>query len=264
MSRWVRLWIDMPTDPKWRVIAKRAGRPISETLAVFMFMLANAGERNETQSNADERGVLVNWSDEDVAAALDIETAHVTAICEAMQGKTLDGNKLTGWEKRQPKREDGSSERSKEWRERKRTQANAEKRPDPDSSELESNLPSKELEPAIVGEQRVADLMEGVGVGTKRHVPITAETKLIVCKTLDIADAEPLVRVFDKWTENKPAKKSRDAWFRSLAETLWKNNPAVHAECRPLNEHPPPEPARPAKAGPELLANLMKDQRNAH
>lgn len=33
MSQWVRLWEDMPTDPKWRVIAKRAGRPISEVIA---------------------------------------------------------------------------------------------------------------------------------------------------------------------------------------------------------------------------------------
>lgn len=124
---WVRLWCDMPTDPKWRVIAKRSGRPIAEVIAVFTIMMANAG------ANADERGVLANWSDEDVAAALDTEPEFVTSIREAMQGKTLEGEKLTGWEKRQPKREDGSAERAKQWRERKRTQANAEKRPDADS-----------------------------------------------------------------------------------------------------------------------------------
>lgn len=124
---WVRLWCDMPTDPKWRVIAKRSGRPIAEVIAVFTIMMANAG------ANADERGVLENWSDEDVAAALDTEPEFVAAIREAMQGKTLEGEKLTGWEKRQPKREDGSAERAKQWRERKRTQENAEKRPDTDS-----------------------------------------------------------------------------------------------------------------------------------
>jgi len=42
MSQWVRLWEDMPTDPKWRVIAKRAGRPISEVIAVFTHMLINS------------------------------------------------------------------------------------------------------------------------------------------------------------------------------------------------------------------------------
>lgn len=131
---WVRLWSDMPTDPKWRVVARKSGRPLSEVIAVFTFMLLNAGanasERNERET---ERGELKNWSDEDVAAALDTDPEHIAAIRQAMQGKTLEGNKLTGWEKRQPKREDGSAERAKQWRERKRTQENAEKRPDTDS-----------------------------------------------------------------------------------------------------------------------------------
>lgn len=137
---WVRLWTDMPTDPKWRVIARRAGRPLSEVIAVFVFMMTNAG------ANATERGELFNWNDEDVAAALDTDAEHVTAIREAMQGKTLDGDKLSGWETRQPRREDNSAERARAWREkqkaledekneseRKRTQANAPERPDADT-----------------------------------------------------------------------------------------------------------------------------------
>lgn len=135
---WVRLWVDMPTDPKFRVIAKKAGRPLSEVLSVFVFMMTNAG------ANANERGELSNWSDEDVAAALDVETQFVTSIREAMQGKTLDGERLRGWEKRQPKREDGAAERAKAWRERKRTQVNAPKRPDADSdAEIDSDSESE-------------------------------------------------------------------------------------------------------------------------
>ena len=134
MANWVRLWEDMPTDPKWRVIAKRAGRTIPEVMSIFMFMMTNAGANaSERGANASERGVLTNWSDEDVAAALDMEPEHVMAVREAMQGKTLDGDKLSGWEKRQPKREDSSAERAKQWRERKRTQANAHERPDTDA-----------------------------------------------------------------------------------------------------------------------------------
>jgi hypothetical protein len=90
-------------------------------------MLTNAG------ANATERGELCNWSDEDVAAALDIETEFVASIRDAMQGKTLDGDRLRAWDKRQPKREDGAAERAKAWRERNRTQPNAPKRPDADS-----------------------------------------------------------------------------------------------------------------------------------
>lgn len=133
---WVRLWNDMPTDPKWRVVAKRSGRSLPEVLAVFVHMMTNAG------ANATERGVLENWCHDDIAAALDMEPEHVEAIYDAMQGKTLEGAALTGWEKRQPKREDGSAERAKAWRERNRTQANAPKRPDTDTdTEKNSNTP---------------------------------------------------------------------------------------------------------------------------
>lgn len=116
MSHWVRLWDDMPTDPKWRVIARRSGRPITEVIAVFCFMLTNAGA-------ACERGTLDGWNDEDVGAALDMDAEVVSAIREAMQGKTLDGERLTGWERRQPKRErddDNSAERVKAFREKQR------------------------------------------------------------------------------------------------------------------------------------------------
>jgi len=155
MSQWVRLWDDMPTDPKWRVVSRRAGRPLPEVLSVFVFMMTNAG------ANATERGRMINWSDEDVAAALDMEAEHVSAIREAMQGKTLEGDCLRGWERRQPKREDNSSERARAWRdekkrrleeerenERARTQPNAEKPPDADAetdSELQPLESSNEL-----------------------------------------------------------------------------------------------------------------------
>lgn len=122
MANWVRLWEDMPNDPKWRVIARRSGRPIAEVIAVFVHMMTNAG------TNATERGVLDNWSDEDVAASLDIEPDHVAVIRDAMQDKTLEGERLKGWEKRQPKREDGAAERAKAWRDKHRTQPNATER----------------------------------------------------------------------------------------------------------------------------------------
>lgn len=100
---WVRLWHGMPTDPKWRTIARKSGQPLPCVIAVFNLMMVNAS------SNTDERGSLHNWDDEDAAAALDMEAADVTAILAAMQGKVLDGKALTGWNKRQPKREDANA-----------------------------------------------------------------------------------------------------------------------------------------------------------
>lgn len=147
MSSWLRLWTDMPTDPKFRLIARKAGQPVTVVLAVYVHMLTTAAE-------AEPRGDIVGWDDEVVAIALDLDVEDVVAVREAMQGRVLDGDHLTGWEKRQPKREDGAAERAKEWRERKkaeksddceqrtdrernRTQANAEERPDQIRSDKE-------------------------------------------------------------------------------------------------------------------------------
>lgn len=132
MTDWVRLWHDMPTDPKWRVIARKSGRSVSEVIAAFTFMMVNAS------ANATERGRTNNLHAEDVAAALDLEEEDVSAIFAAMEGKVCADGLLLGWEKRQPKREDNSAERAKKWRESKkaegaRTQPNATERPETDT-----------------------------------------------------------------------------------------------------------------------------------
>lgn len=134
MSQWFRLWDDMVTDPKFRVIAKRSGRPVSEVLAVFLHMMTNVAKSNRTQANASEHGMLEGWDDESVAIAVDAETEHVADIREAMQGRTLEGSRLTGWGKRQPLREDNSAERAKAWRD-KRKERSVDTEQDCDASE---------------------------------------------------------------------------------------------------------------------------------
>jgi hypothetical protein len=124
-TQWLRLWHDMPNDPKWRTIARVSGQSISKVIAVYLHLLVNA-------SNANERGRTQNICNDDIASALDIGGENVAAIIEAMQGRVLEGEKITGWEKRQPSREDGAAERAKAWRERKRTQTNASEPPDKD------------------------------------------------------------------------------------------------------------------------------------
>lgn len=117
---WVRLWHDMPTDPKWRTIARKSGQRVGDVIAIFNFLMVNAGE------NTAERGALDGLDMEDVATALDLSEADVSAVLSAMDGKVIEANRLTGWDKRQPKREDGNAqERKAAWRERKRTQENA-------------------------------------------------------------------------------------------------------------------------------------------
>ena len=110
--KWVRLWADMPTDPVWRTISRRSGEPLSLIIATFSFMMIIAG---------DNDGYITGFDDEDIAAALDAEIEQITKIKDAMQGKVLDGDYLTGWEKRQPKKEDeNSTARSRKCREAKK------------------------------------------------------------------------------------------------------------------------------------------------
>ena len=75
----------MPTDPKWRTIARKSGQPLPCVIALFNLIMVNAS------ANADERGTLRNWDSEDAAAALDMEPDDVSAIITAMQGKVLMG-----------------------------------------------------------------------------------------------------------------------------------------------------------------------------
>lgn len=114
---WVRLWVELPTDPKFRTIARISKQPLSAVVAIFVVLLADA-------ANAAVRGEP-GISAEDVASALDLDPEQVTTVLEVMQGRLLDGSRLSGWDQRQPKREDDSTERVRAHRERTVTLGNA-------------------------------------------------------------------------------------------------------------------------------------------
>jgi hypothetical protein len=110
-THWLRLWHDLPNDPKWRTISRASSQPIPTVIAVYVHLLVdasmNAIERGRTQPNA-----------EDLGSALDLDSESITKVLQAMEGRVIDGGMLTGWQKRQPEREDGSAERARAWREK--------------------------------------------------------------------------------------------------------------------------------------------------
>lgn len=114
-NQWIRLWLDMPTDPKWRTIARVSKQPITAVICVYIHLMTAA-------ANASERGRTESFNAEDVASALDLDTEQVEAIYQAMQDRVLEGDRLTGWEKRQPAREDAISPDAKTAAQRKREQ----------------------------------------------------------------------------------------------------------------------------------------------
>ena len=129
-NQWLRLWHDMPNDPKWRTIAKLSKQPIAMVMAVYLQLLVSA-------SISEERGE-VTITKEDIASALDTNISIVSDILQGMQDRVLKGNKLMGWEKRQPLKEDNSAVRAKVWRESKKQsakQTNAVERSDKDQEQ---------------------------------------------------------------------------------------------------------------------------------
>jgi hypothetical protein len=114
---WLRLYHDMPNDPKWRTIARVSQQPIPLVLAVYLHLLVIA-------SQATDRGAVGVINAEDLSSALDADSVAITAILTAMQGRVIQDARLSGWDKRQVVREDSSTERVKRYRE----QCNAVKR----------------------------------------------------------------------------------------------------------------------------------------
>ncbi|MDD9338284.1 MAG: DnaT-like ssDNA-binding domain-containing protein [Providencia heimbachae] len=127
--KWLRLWHDMPNDPKWRTISRASKQPIALIQAIYIHLLVDASQ-NVTKCHAESQRGHVTVTIEDLASALDVENEQIEVVLNAMQGRVLDGSKITGWETRQPKKEDlGNAETGvKSATQRKREQREREKK----------------------------------------------------------------------------------------------------------------------------------------
>ena len=111
MFDWCRLWHDMPNDPKWRVAANKTGVPLSQVIAAAVVWLSDAS------ANTDNRGAI-KISVEEVAAVIDTNPENVQKIYDCLQGAVLDGDRFKSWGRRQPQREDSSTERVRKYRQK--------------------------------------------------------------------------------------------------------------------------------------------------
>ncbi|EFI0255568.1 phage replisome organizer, partial [Escherichia coli] len=127
-NAWLRLWHDMPNDPKWRTIARVSGQPIATVMAVYIHLLVSAS-RNVTKCHGVSLRGHIDVTTEDLASALDVTEDVIDSILHAMQGRVLDGDLISGWEKRQVLKEDNGnvSQTAKSPAERKRAQREREK-----------------------------------------------------------------------------------------------------------------------------------------
>jgi len=116
-TQWFRVWHGMTNDPKFRTIARVSKQPISLVICTFLYFLDDASQNVE-------RGVT-HCDAESIATLFDVEIEQVDAVVDAFQGRLLDGSRVINWEKRQPLREDNSTERTRIYREKLKEGINA-------------------------------------------------------------------------------------------------------------------------------------------
>jgi len=126
ITSWFRSWHGAPTDNKWLVIARKANVAPGIVSAVAWALLDYA-------SQAEDRGSVKGFDVETYAVFSGFDEGDIASVIAAMHDKNvIDQNeRFTNWGKRQPKREDDSTERVKAHRQRSSadvTQCNAAKR----------------------------------------------------------------------------------------------------------------------------------------
>ena len=151
---WFRWHHGSVIDPKFQLVAKRAGARLGDVIAVWSFLL-------ESASASSDRGSVESIDFETLDFMFDMESGASQRIVDAMnqRGLIADG-RIASWEKRQPKRErddDSSAERKRQQREREANKTNVtpchatshQKTPREEKSREEESKP-KTLEPSAL------------------------------------------------------------------------------------------------------------------
>lgn len=111
---WFRWHHGSVTDPKFGLIAKKAGARVGDVIAVWALVL-------ESASANDDRGTVGKIDAEAIEFLLGLDDGMAYKILDAMTQRGLlgTGGRVESWDKRQPKREDDTAaERKRRQRER--------------------------------------------------------------------------------------------------------------------------------------------------
>lgn len=147
---WFRWHHGSVTDPKFQLVARKAGASLPEVLSVWAFVLEQA-------SASEDRGSFSEIDAEAVDCLFGMDDGLTAAILDqmAVRGLLVDGA-VANWQKRQPKREresDGSTDRVRAYRERQRQQ-----QPDFATDEHETPCNATERQETPRGEERRVEI----------------------------------------------------------------------------------------------------------
>jgi hypothetical protein len=116
---WFRWWHGTLTDPKFQWVARKSGQSFPSVIALWVALLERAS--SVTQGDASvTRGDVSGFDCDDHDVLFGLDDGCCAQIYAAFAAKgMLANNVITNWEKRQPKREDSSAERTRAYRDRK-------------------------------------------------------------------------------------------------------------------------------------------------
>jgi hypothetical protein len=204
-NQWFRSWHGAPTDPKWLGIARKAGVAPGIVAAVVWALLDRA-------SQASERGSIAGYDADGLACFMGCEAEQVSTIVALMHEKgMLADNAFTNWEKHQPKREDNSTDRVKEFRERKKAQRNA------DETQCNATQPAETLDTDTDTDTDTEREKAHAREGDPVHSKVVGDILDTRCADLDAWENDFLITIRWKPTLTKAQAESLKAIESKLA-----------------------------------------------
>jgi hypothetical protein len=238
---WFRWWAGTVNDPKWRIIAARANCRPGDCLAVWAYLLEIA---------KDGDGDISKHDPEECAVVLGYDHLLVETIIVAMRDKELiaDG-RLTAWEKRQPKREDGSAERAKAWREHKKTENKETER-----TRTQPNAPESDTDTDTDNKKDKAKALSKKGCRISDYwVPKDDDWNMAVDALGQVKARHEQIQFKDYWRSVPGAKGVKLDW-----DATWRNWVRSAAERK---GHSPPKRQTYSEAANEIIQEMREHER---
>lgn len=225
---WFRSWHGAPTDNKWLVIAKRSGVAPGIVSAIAWALMDFA-------SRGQDRGSVTGFDIEEYSVFSGFSEEQINSVINALkQKKIIENGRLSSWEKRQPKREDSSAERTRNYR-KKNADCDAKKddvtqcdAPEKSREDTDKNvLLEKEPKRARKDDFRAGEFHEFFDEWWKSypHKIGKGAADKAYHKALKKAQAHELLDGIEKYKKSKPPDR---AWCNPatwLNQERWKDEP---------------------------------------
>lgn len=231
---WWRSWHNAPTDHKWAVIASRANVKTGIVSAIAWALFDYASQHVD-------RGSIKDFDVETYAVYSGFDDQEINAVIKAMcdKGIITNDSKLSNWDKRQPKREDYSTERVSRFRTMKRneTQCNA---PDKDKDK-DKDKEEEEEDKEVLRESRVTEKKSRMT--EEKHAAATADfislSEFENSNQYDLEEAietQTFIKIWSNITGNMglPVKKeNQTAIINSIAEIYYRYKEKTQEYLKP-------------------------------